>query len=82
MDERIGKYGEGSFKPKATITGGAMPKQILITRSLGGGYYAVVPPGVIPDLEELIDELKGEIDGKSKRKKHIAAPVGKTDSTV
>ena len=90
MDKRIGKQGEGGYRPECTIQGRVMRKatarsdaeQILIRRSLGNGYYAVVDPGIIPNIEELIDELKGEVHGKSKRKKHVAPPVSETDSTV
>ncbi len=90
MDDRIGKQGEGGFRPEKTIIGRVMRKrgrgrdaeQIFITRSLGNGYYCVVDPGIIPKLEELIDELKGELPNEPKRKKHLVASAGETDNTV
>ncbi|KKM83549.1 hypothetical protein LCGC14_1308250 [marine sediment metagenome] len=90
MDDRIGKQGEGGYRPEKTIIGRTLRKrgkgrdaeQIFITRGLGNGYYCVVDPGIIPDLEELIDELKGKVKNEPKRKKHVIAPLGETDNTV
>lgn len=90
MDKRVGKQGEGGFRPEQTIIGrtlrkrsrGRDPEQIFITRSLGGGYYAVIDPGIIPDLEELIAEVKETLPNAPKRKKHVVASAGETDNTM
>ncbi len=90
MDDRIGKQGKGGFRPEKTIIGRVMRKasarsdaeQIFIRRSLGDGYYVVVDPGIIPNLEELIEEVRGELPNAPKRKKHVVAPLGETDSTL
>jgi len=90
MDDRIGKQGEKGFRPEKTISGRVMRKatarsdaeQIFIRRSLGNGYYCVVDPGIIPNLEEMIDELKGELPNEPKRKKHLVASAGEADNTM
>lgn len=90
MDDRIGKQGKGGFRPEKTIIGRVMRKatarsdaeQIFIRRSLGHGYYCVVDPGIIPNLEEMIDELRGELPNAPKRKKHVVASAGETDNTM
>ena len=90
MDDRIGKQGEGGFRPEKTIIGRTLRKRsrgrdaekIFITRSLGNGYYCVVDPGIIPNLEELIDELREKVPNAPKRKKHVIAPLGETDNPV
>ena len=91
MDDRIGKQGEGGYRPKCTIQGRVMRKatarsdaeQILIRRNLGNGYYVVVDTGVIPNLEELIAELKEGLPNEPKRKKHLAAsPVSETGDSL
>ena len=90
MDDRIGKQGAGGYRPEKTIVGRTLRKrgrgrdaeQIFITRSLGNGYYCVVDPGIIPDLEEMIDELKGELPNAPKRKKHVVTSAGETDNTM
>ena len=89
MDDRIGKHGEGGYRPERTVTGRVMRKatargdaeQILITRSLGNGYYCVVDPGVIPGFEDVINELKGSLN-EPKRKKHVIPPVGEKGSSM
>ena len=90
MDDRIGKQGEKGFRPEKTISGRVLRKrtaradaeQMFITRSLGGGHYCVVDPGIIPNLEEMIDELKGELPNEPKRKKHLVASAGETDNAL
>jgi hypothetical protein len=71
MNNKIGKRGEKGVRPKETLLGRPITNksQILITRNLGDGYFVVIDPGIIPDLEEQIDKLKKEIPNESKRKK-------------
>lgn len=86
MDKRIGKHGEKGYRPEQTIMGRVLRKataraaaeQIFITRNLGDDYYAVIDPGIIPGLEEMIDELRKGIPHEPKRQKHLAA-TGNTD---
>jgi hypothetical protein len=68
MDTRLGIHGKR--KPTHTLLG--LPignSQITITRGLGNDYYCVVDSGKIPNIEELITELKEGIPSEPKPKR-------------
>jgi hypothetical protein len=81
MDTRLGKNGER--KPTHTLLGlpiGNM--QITQRRSLGGGYWCVLDVGMIPNVEQLIEELKEGIPSEPKRQRKSVKASSEADNAV
>lgn len=81
MDTRLGK--DEGRKPTHTLLGlpiGNM--QITRRRALGNGYYCVLDIGTIPNVEELINELKEGIPNEPKRERKPAKADSKKNNSL